>query len=204
MLKRIAVLASGRGSNLQAIIDAIESGTMQNVAVALVVSDRKNAYALERARQKNILTAYFNSRLFISREEYDRELVAYLEEQQIDLVVLAGFMRLLTPYFVLAFQGRILNIHPSLLPAFPGMNGVADALAWGVKVTGCTVHFVDEGLDTGPIILQEALPVARDDTVETLHQRIHALEHRLYPLAISLWAEGRLKIEGRRCLIDEE
>lgn len=204
MLKRIAVLASGRGSNLQAIIDAIESGTMQNVAVALVVSDRKNAYALERARQKNILTAYFNSRLFISREEYDRELVAYLEEQQIDLVVLAGFMRLLTPYFVLAFQGRILNIHPSLLPAFPGMNGVADALAWGVKVTGCTVHFVDEGLDTGPIILQEALPIARDDTVETLHQRIHALEHRLYPLAISLWAEGRLKIEGRRCLIDEE
>lgn len=204
MLKRIAVLASGRGSNLQAIIDAIESGTIQNVVVALVVSDRKNAYALERARQKNILTAYFNSRLFISREEYDRELVAYLEEQQIDLVVLAGFMRLLTPYFVLAFQSRILNIHPSLLPAFPGMNGVADALAWGVKVTGCTVHFVDEGLDTGPIILQEALPVAREDTVETLRQRIHALEHRLYPLAISLWAEGRLKIQGRRCLIDEE
>jgi phosphoribosylglycinamide formyltransferase-1 len=204
MLKRIAVLASGRGSNLQAIIDAVESGTIQNAAVTLVVSDRKNAYALERARRKSILTAYFNPRMFISREEYDRELVAYLEEQQIDLVVLAGFMRLLTPYFVLAFQNRILNIHPSLLPAFPGMNGVADALAWGVKVTGCTVHFVDEGLDTGPIILQEALPVARDDTAETLHQRIHALEHRLYPQAINLWAKGKLKIQGRRCFIDEE
>lgn len=204
MLKRIAVLASGRGSNLQAIIEAVESGTIQKAAVTLVVSDRKNAYALERARRKNILTAYFNPRLFISREEYDRELVAYLEEQQIDLVVLAGFMRLLTPYFVLAFQNRILNIHPSLLPAFPGMNGVADALAWGVKVTGCTVHFVDAGLDTGPIILQEALPVARDDTAETLHQRIHALEHRLYPQAISLWADGKLKIQGRRCFIDEE
>jgi phosphoribosylglycinamide formyltransferase-1 len=204
MLKRIAVLASGRGSNLQAIIEAVESGTIQNAAVTLVVSDRKNAYALERARRKNILTAYFNPRMFVSREEYDRELVAYLEEQQIDLVVLSGFMRLLTPYFVLAFQNKILNIHPSLLPAFPGMNGVADALAWGVKVTGCTVHFVDEGLDTGPIILQEALPVARDDTAETLHQRIHALEHRLYPLAISLWADGKLKIQGRRCFIDEE
>lgn len=204
MLKRIAVLASGKGSNLQAIIDAVENGAIQNAVVALVVSDRRNAYALERARQKDILTACFNPRLFISREDYDRELVAYLEEQQIDLVVLAGFMRLLTPYFVLAFQNRILNIHPSLLPAFPGMNGVADALAWGVKVTGCTVHFVDAGLDTGPIILQEALPVARDDTAETLHQRIHALEHRLYPLAVNLWVNDKLKIQGRRCLVDEE
>lgn len=203
-MKRIAVLASGRGSNLQAIIDAVESGGIQNAVVALVASDRKSAYALERARQKNIPTAYFNPRLFISREEYDRELVAYLEEQQIDLVALAGFMRLLTPYFVLAFQNRIMNIHPSLLPAFPGKNGVADALDYGVKVTGCTVHFVDEGLDTGPIILQEALPVAQDDTAETLHTRIHALEHRLYPLAISLWVNGKLKIQGRRCLIDEQ
>lgn len=204
VLKRIAVLASGRGSNLQAIIDAVESGIIQGAAVALAVSDRKNAYALERARQKEIPTAYLNPRLYVSREEYDRELVAYLEEQQTDLVVLAGFMRLLTPYFVLAFQHRILNIHPSLLPAFPGKNGVADALAYGVKVTGCTVHFVDEGLDTGPIILQEALTVAANDTVESLHRRIHALEHRLYPQAINLWVNGKLRIQGRRCLIDEE
>ncbi len=204
VLKRIAVLASGRGSNLQAIIDAVESGIIQGAAVALVVSDRKNAYALDRARQKKIPTAYLNPRLYVSREEYDRELMAYLEEQQTDLVVLAGFMRLLTPYFVLAFQHRILNIHPSLLPAFPGKNGVADALAYGVKVTGCTVHFVDEGLDTGPIILQEALTVAANDTVESLHRRIHALEHRLYSQAINLWVNGKLRIQGRRCSIDEE
>lgn len=203
-MKRIAVLASGQGSNLQAIIDAVENGTIRNAAVALAVSDRKNAYALERAALKNIPAVWFNPRSFISREDYDRELVAYLEEQQIDLVVLAGFMRLLTPYFVIAFQNRILNIHPSLLPAFPGKNGVADALAYGVKITGCTVHFVDAGLDTGPIILQEALTVKSDDTVESLHRRIHALEHRLYPQAINLWVNGKLSLQGRRCLIVEE
>jgi phosphoribosylglycinamide formyltransferase-1 len=203
-LKRIAVLASGQGSNLQAIIDAVANETIRNAAVALVVSDRKNAYALERATLQNIPAVWLNPRSFISREDYDRELVACLEEQQIDLVVLAGFMRLLTPYFVLAFQNRILNIHPSLLPAFPGKNGVADALVYGVKITGCTVHFVDEGLDTGPIILQEALTVKSDDTVESLHRRIHTLEHRLYPQAINLWVNGKLNIQGRRCLIVEE
>jgi len=203
-MKRIAVLASGQGSNLQAIMDAVESGGISGAAITLVLSDRKSAFALERARQRNITTACFNPRNYASREEYDRELVAYLEEQQIDLVVLAGFMRLLTPYFVLAFQNKILNIHPALLPAFPGKNGVADALAYGVKVTGCTVHFVDEGLDTGSIILQEALPVLDDDTAESLHQRIHVLEHRLYPRAINLWVNDKIKLQGRRCLVSEE
>ncbi|MCL5981311.1 MAG: phosphoribosylglycinamide formyltransferase [Firmicutes bacterium] len=203
-MKRIAVLASGQGSNLQAIMDAVESGRISGAAITLVLSDRKSAFALERARQRNITTACFNPRNYASREEYDRDLVAYLEEQQIDLVVLAGFMRLLTPYFVLAFQNKILNIHPALLPAFPGKNGVADALAYGVKVTGCTVHFVDEGLDTGAIILQEALPVRDDDTAESLHQRIHVLEHRLYPRAINLWVNDKIELQGRRCLISEE
>lgn len=202
-MKKIAVLASGNGSNLQAIIDAVDSGVICGATVALVVSDRKKAYALERARQRNIPAAYFSAKRYASREEYDRALVTYLEERQIDLVVLAGFMRLLTPYFVLCFQHRILNIHPSLLPAFPGTSGVKDALEYGVKVTGCTVHFVDEGMDTGPIILQEALEVRDDDTVESLHQRIHALEHRLYPQAINLWLKGKIKIQGRRCFIDE-
>lgn len=202
-MKKIAVLASGSGSNLQAILDAIERGDIRGAQVAVVVSDRKNAYALERARQRNIPVKHLSGKSYVSREEYDRDLVTYLEEMQTDLVVLAGFMRLMTPYFVLAYQNRIMNIHPSLLPAFPGAHGVADALAYGVKVTGCTVHFVDEGMDTGPIIVQEAIPVLDDDTAETLHERIHTLEHRLYPKAIDLWVRGKITIQGRRCVIND-
>lgn len=202
-MKKIAVLASGNGSNLQAILDAIDSGEIHGGAVTLVVSDKKNAYALERARIKGIQTKHQSAQRYLSREEYDRDLVTYLEEQEIDLVVLAGFMRILSPYFVLAFNHRILNIHPSLLPAFPGGHGVKDALDYGVKVSGCTVHFVDEGMDTGPIILQEAVPVQEEDTAESLHLRIHALEYKLYPRAIDLWVRGKLKIQGRRCIIDE-
>jgi phosphoribosylglycinamide formyltransferase-1 len=202
-MKKIAVLASGNGSNLQAILDAVDSGKIEGGAVTLVVSNRKNAYALERARIKGIQTKYLSALRYSSREEYDRDLVTYLEEQEIDLVILAGFMRLLSHYFVLAFNHRILNIHPSLLPAFPGGHGVEDAIAYGVKVSGCTVHFVDEGMDTGPIILQEAVSVLEEDTAESLHQRIHALEYKLYPRAIDLWVRGKLKIQGRRCIIDE-
>lgn len=202
MEKRIAVLASGSGSNLQAIMDAVENGAIRNAEIAVVVSDRKNAYALERARERNIPTKYLSAKSYVSREDYDRDLVTYLEEQRVDLVVLAGFMRLMTPYFVLAYHHRILNIHPSLLPSFPGAHGVADALAYGVKVSGCTVHFVDEGMDTGPIILQEAIPVRDDDTEESLHARIHQLEHRLFPKAIDLWVQGKIQIEGRRCIIN--
>jgi phosphoribosylglycinamide formyltransferase 1 len=203
-MKKIAILASGSGSNLQAIIDAVEQGEIQNGEVSLVISDRKKAYALERARKKNIPVSYFSPLNYSSREDYDRGLVTYLERRQIDLVVLAGFMRVLTPYFVLIFQHRILNIHPALLPAFPGEHGVQDALNYGVKVTGCTVHFVDEGIDTGPIILQEAVPVFEDDTTESLHARIHTVEHRLYPKAINLVLNDRVIIKGRRCFISEE
>ncbi|EEG77413.1 phosphoribosylglycinamide formyltransferase [Dethiobacter alkaliphilus] len=202
-MKRIAVLASGSGSNLQAIMDAIERRDITNAEVAVVISDRKNAYALERARQKSIPVKHQSSKNYQSREEYDRDLVTYLTEQQIDLVVLAGFMRLMTPHFVAAYPNRILNIHPSLLPAFPGAHSVRDALAYGVKVAGCTVHFVDEGMDTGPIILQEAVPVYDSDTEESLHERIHELEHRLYPRAIELWVQDKIKIEGRRCFIND-
>ncbi len=203
-MKRIAVLASGSGSNLQAIIEATESGRIRGAEVSLVVSDRRNAYALERARQRDIPASYFSPLNYSSREEYDRGLVTYLERRQIDLVVLAGFMRVLTPYFVLMFQHRILNIHPALLPSFPGAHGVEDALAYGVKVTGCTVHFVDDGVDTGPIILQEAMLVLDDDTAERLHERIRAVEHRLYPRAIDLVLNDRVIIKGRRCIISEE
>jgi len=203
MKKRISVLASASGSNLQAILEAIDRGEIRDAEVVLVVSDRKEAYALERARQRNIPTKHLWAKDFTSREDFDREAVRCLKDVQTDLVVLAGFMRLITPVFLAAFQQTVLNIHPSLLPAFPGGHGVADALAYGVKVSGCTVHFVDEGMDTGPILLQEAVPVYDDDTVEVLHERIRQLEHKLYPKAINLWAQGKITLIGRRCVIND-
>ncbi|NLZ38690.1 MAG: phosphoribosylglycinamide formyltransferase [Firmicutes bacterium] len=202
-MKKIAVLASGNGSNLQAILDAVESGAITGAAVTLVISDKLDAFALKRAAASNVPTKCFLPAEYSTREEYDGALVTYLQAMQIDLVVLAGFMRLLTPYFVAAYPRQIMNIHPSLLPAFPGAHGVADALAYGVKVTGCTIHFVDEGMDTGPIILQEALTINDHDTMESLQQRIHELEHRLYPQAIDLCVRGKIKLEGRRCLIND-
>lgn len=202
-MRRIAILASGNGSNLEAILTAIDSGQIQNAQVVAVISDQEAAYALVRAQKHKIPSRVFRRQDYPSREAYDRALIAFLKAEAIDLVVMAGFMRLVTPEFVAAFRNRIMNIHPSLLPAFPGTRGVAEALAYGVKVTGCTVHFVDEGMDTGPIILQEALPIQPDDTVESLQARIHTLEHRLYPQAIDLWVRGKIKIRGRRCFIDE-
>ncbi|MBT9166970.1 MAG: Phosphoribosylglycinamide formyltransferase [Syntrophomonadaceae bacterium] len=203
MKKKIAVLASGSGSNLQAILDAMDRGEILDAEVVLVISDRKEAYALERAKRRNIPTKYLRAKDYVSREEFDRKAVCFLEEVQTDLVLLAGYMRIITPVFLLSFEQRVLNIHPSLLPAFPGGHGVTDALAYGVKVSGCTVHFVDEGMDTGPILLQEAVPVYDDDTVETLHERIRQLEHKLYPKAINLWVQGKIKLIGRRCVINE-
>ncbi|MEW5921277.1 MAG: phosphoribosylglycinamide formyltransferase [Bacillota bacterium] len=198
----LAVLASGYGSNLQAIINAVQNGEI-NGRVAVVISDWKDAYALQRARDYGIEALYIDPRAYPGREAYDREIVALLHKRKIGLVILAGFMRLLTSHFVREFRGRIMNIHPSLLPAFPGLDGVKQALAYGVKVSGCTVHFVDEGLDTGPVILQEAVPVYDEDTDEALHERIHEVEHRLYPRAVQLFIKGKLRLEGRRCLVDE-
>lgn len=199
---RIAVLASGSGTNLQAIINAAESGAVDG-SVRVVISDNEEAYAQERARKHGVEALFVSPREHKNREAYDTAVVSLLQEREIDLVLLAGFMRLLSPLFVRAYRWKIMNIHPSLLPSFPGLEGVKQALEYGVKVSGCTVHFVDEGLDTGPIILQEAVPVYDDDEEKTLHARIHEVEHRLYPWAVQLFREGKLSIEGRRCFIDE-
>lgn len=202
-MKRIAVLASGEGTNLQAILEAAERGEIGG-EVALVMSDQEEARALERARRRSVRSLYLDPRLYGGREEYDGTLAAELQQSGIDLVVLAGFMRLISPPLVRAFPMRIMNIHPSLLPSFPGTAGVQEALDYGVKVTGCTVHFVDEGLDTGPIILQETVPVLQSDTAETLQGRIHAAEYRLYPRAIQLFCLNMLRVEGRRCFIEQK
>jgi phosphoribosylglycinamide formyltransferase 1 len=190
---RIAVLASGAGTNLQALLDDSAVGPM----VALVLSDRREAPALERARHDGVITVFLDPALHPGREAYGRALVAVMEAHAVDIVALAGFMRILSPSAVRAFEGRIVNVHPSLLPAFPGAGAVRDALAWGAKVTGVTVHLVDEEVDHGPIVLQEAVPVLPDDDEGTLHARIQEVEHRVYPRAVRLLAEGRLKVEGR-------
>jgi len=198
----LAVLASGSGSNLQAIIHAVEQGSVDGL-VKVVISDRADAFALQRAKKHGIETRYINPLDYSNREQFDNHVCSLLEERQVGLVVLAGFMRLLSPLFVQRFQGRIMNIHPSLLPSFPGLDGVRQALEYGVKVSGCTVHFVDEGLDTGPIILQEAVPVLETDDENALQQRIHEVEHRLYPQAIQLYFQGKLSVKGRRCIVHE-
>jgi phosphoribosylglycinamide formyltransferase 1 len=197
---RLGVLASGSGTNLEAIAQAIDDGDVP-ATVALVLSDNPDAFALERARRRGIETRVINLRDYEDRPAYDRAIVDALEKAGVDLVVLAGYMKLVGPGFIDAFSGRIMNIHPALLPSFPGEQGVKDALEHGVKVSGVTVHFVDKGLDTGPIIVQEAVPVEEGDDVETLHNRIHLAEYRAYPLAIRLFAQGRLLIEGRRVTV---
>lgn len=199
-MKNIAVLASGVGSNLEAILEAVERGEVAG-QVVLVISDQGEAAALEKARERQIKALFINPKNYNSREEYDQALFDQLKKTQVDLVVLAGFMRLLSTHFIRSFPLQIMNIHPSLLPAFPGLDGVEQAFNYGVKVTGCTVHFVDEDLDSGPIILQEAVPVIQNETIKTLQQRIHAAEHRLYPIAIDLFCRGKLQVEGSRCFI---
>jgi len=198
----IAVLVSGSGTNLQAIIDAVTSGYIP-AKIALVASDNKKAFALERARKAAIETLVLDKKDFKSREDFDREIVRNLKKRDVGLVVLAGFMRLLSPYFIKEYRNRIINIHPALLPSFKGTHGIKDALEHGVKVTGPTVHFVDEKLDSGPIILQRPVEVKEDDTEETLLERVHEEEHRIYPEAIKLFVEGRLKVEGRKVKISK-
>ena len=196
----IAVFCSGNGSNLQAIIDSVKSGYIP-AKIALVVSDEKGAFALKRAGEAGIQALILNPKEFEGREAFDKEVVKHLREAKIDLVVLAGYMRLLSDFFIKEYESRIMNIHPSLLPSFKGTHGIKDALEYGVKVTGPTVHFVDEKLDHGPIILQKALEIEDNDTEETLLARVHNEEHKIYPEAIRLFAEGRLKINGRRVVI---
>jgi phosphoribosylglycinamide formyltransferase-1 len=196
----IGVLVSGRGSNLQAILEACaRPGFPAHVAV--VISDRERAVALERARAAGVEARWINPKDFADREAFDRALVQELNARGVGLVCSAGFMRILSPVYVRAFAGRSLNIHPSLLPAFPGLHAQRQALDHGAKVAGATVHFTDEGMDSGPIVLQAAVPVEPGDTEETLSARILLQEHRLYPEAIRLFAEGRLRIEGRRVIV---
>ncbi|RME39125.1 MAG: phosphoribosylglycinamide formyltransferase [Deltaproteobacteria bacterium] len=198
---KIGVLASGGGTNLQAIIDRCQDGSLP-AEIVLVLSNNPGAGALERAKKAGLPTCCIDHREYASREEFDRAVVAALRTAGVELVVLAGFMRLITDIFLDAFPGRIMNIHPALLPAFPGLHVQKKALEYGARFAGCTVHFVDNGVDTGPIILQAVVPVLQDDTEETLAQRILEQEHRIYPRAIELFAQGRLRIEGRRVLID--
>lgn len=197
-MTKLAVLCSGRGTDLQSIIDAIKAGTLQ-AEISIVITDKPNVKALERAAVAGIKNICVDRKIFATRADFESELLKNLAG--IDLVVLAGFMRILSAEFVQKFQGRLMNIHPSLLPSFPGAHAHRDALAYGVKVSGCTVHFVDEGTDSGPIILQAAVEVLEDDTEETLSARILEQEHIIYPKAIQLFVEGRLKIEGRHVKI---
>lgn len=196
----VGVLISGRGSNLQAIIDASEKKKTP-AKVVVVVSNRPDAYGLERAKKHNIPTAVFEPNNFPDKNTYELEIVKTLKEHKVDLLCLAGYMRIVGPVLLEHYQGRMMNIHPALLPSFPGLNVQKAAIDHGVKVSGATVHFVDEGCDTGPIIVQAAVPVLENDTEETLSARILEQEHRIYPEAIKLFAEGRLKIEGRRVRI---
>ncbi len=197
---RLGVLVSGHGTNLQSIIDAIESRRI-SAEIRVVVSNNPGAYALERARRHGIPVEVVEGGSYASREEYDRVLVELLRRYGVELVVLAGFMRILSRVMISAFPMRIMNIHPALLPSFPGLDVQKKALEYGVKFSGCTVHFVDEGVDTGPIIIQAVVPVRDDDTVESLRQRILKEEHRIYPQAIQLFAEGRLVVKGRRVFV---
>ena len=200
MNRTLGVLISGRGSNLQAIIDAIAAGTL-DARIAVVISNQPDAPGLERARRVGIETLVLSHRASSSREEYDRVLAEHLRARGVGLVCLAGFMRLLSPVFIQAFPNAILNIHPSLLPAFPGLDAQHQAWAHGVKLAGATVHLVDCDLDAGPIVLQRAVPVLEDDTPDTLSARILKEEHKLYPEAIRLVLDGGWRIEGRRfCL----
>lgn len=198
-MKRIGVLISGRGSNMLALADAMRDGRIPNSEIAVVISNVPSAAGLEKARQRGIETIALDHR-GKTREEHDRAMATELRARGVDLVCLAGYMRLLSPWFTREFENRILNIHPSLLPAFPGLNAQRQAIDYGVKFTGCTVHLVDEELDHGPILKQAVVPVFPDDTEETLSSRILVEEHRIYAEAVALMLSGKFRIEGRRII----
>lgn len=192
----IGVLCSGRGTNLQSIMAAVESGQIP-APIGVVIADKPDAKALARAEKAGLPHVLIDRRRYDARQDFEEAIVAALRQYDVSLVILAGFMRILSPYFVQQYPGRILNVHPALLPAFPGAHAHRDVLAYGVKVSGCTIHFVDEGTDSGPIILQAAVPVLPEDTEETLAERVLAEEHRLYPKAIELCVKGKLRVDGR-------
>ena len=199
MTKRIGVLLSGRGSNFEALADSVTAGRIPDAEISIVISNREGAEGVARAQARGIPVRVIPSK-GLEREAYDRMVVAALDDGRVNLVCLAGFMRLLSPYFVAAFSNRILNIHPSLLPAFPGLEAQRQALEYGVKFSGCTVHFVDENLDAGPIVAQAIVPVRDDDTPDTLAGRILAEEHRIYTEAVRLVLSGRYRVASRRVI----
>lgn len=201
-LLRIGVLASGGGTNLQAIIDRCQDGSLA-AEIAVVITNNPTAGALDRAGNAGIKTLCINHRDFAQREDFDHAVVNALRENEVDLVVLAGFMRIITQTFIDAFPERIINIHPALLPAFPGLHVQQQAIDYGARFSGCTVHFVDGGVDTGPIIMQAVVPILPDDTADTLAARILEQEHKAYPRAIQLIAEGRVQVDGRKVSIEQ-
>lgn len=197
---RFAVFVSGYGSNLQAIIDAVKHKDIK-AELALVFSDNRKAYALKRAQDAGIKTLCLVRKDYATPQSYERDIVIHLKESGIDFVVLAGFMKILSPFFIRTFPNKIINVHPSLLPAFKGARGIKDSFTYGVKVAGVTIHFVDDKMDHGPIILQQGLKIAEKETRESLGERIHKIEHKILPKAITLFADGRLKIMGRKVVV---
>jgi phosphoribosylglycinamide formyltransferase-1 len=199
----LGVLASGRGSNFQSIINSIESGYLR-AKVAVLITDNPDAYAIERAKRHKIESLVLRPKDFTDKDSYYSHIAEELEKRGVELVILAGFMRVVGKRLIERYPNRIMNIHPALLPSFPGLHGQRQAVDYGVKISGCTVHFVDEGVDTGPIIIQSAVPAYDDDTEDTLSERILKQEHRIFPYAIRLFSEGRLRVEGRKVIIDTE
>ena len=199
----IGVMASGRGSNFQSIIDSVKSGFI-NAKIVILITDNSHAYALERAEKHNIISMVISPDKFPNRDLYYKHIADEFEKRDVGLVVLAGFMRIVEKTLIDRFRGRIINIHPALLPSFPGLHGQKQAADYGVKISGCTVHFVDEGVDTGPIIIQAAVPAYPNDTEESLSQRILIQEHKIFPLAIRLFVEGKVTIEGRKVIVDAD
>jgi phosphoribosylglycinamide formyltransferase-1 len=197
MTTNIAVLVSGRGSNLQSIIDSTESGSIRDVKVSVVISDVKNAFALERARRHGIDAIFIDPRSFVDKKAYEQDVLKTLGQYDIGLILLAGYMRIVGREIIEAYRNKIINIHPALLPSFKGLHAQKQAFDYGVRVSGCTVHFVDEGMDTGPIIIQKCVPVLEGDTPDTLAARILEQEHQIFPEAVKLFVEGKLKVEGR-------
>ena len=197
---KIAVLASGNGTNLQTLIELLHKDETSDIEIAVVISDRQNAYALTRAKRAGIPTQVVRTNDFDNRPAFDEAISKHIDNYSVELIVLAGFMRIFQPPFVRKYHNQIINVHPSLLPAFPGATPVADTLAYGAKVTGVTVHFVDEGVDTGPIIAQAVVPVYDTDDEESLHNRIQIEEHKLYPKVIKQYAQGKIKVKGRNVI----
>ncbi len=196
----LGVLASGRGSNFQSIIDSIESGSL-NAQIAVLITDNPKAYAIERAKTHNIESLVLKPRDFAGKDAYYSHIAGELKKRGVELVILAGFMRVVGKALIDQYRNKIMNIHPALLPSFPGLHGQKQAADYGVKISGCTVHFVDEGMDTGPIIIQAAVPAYHDDTEDTLSERILKQEHKIFPYAIKLYSEGKISVEGRKVVI---